>query len=120
MEFGAALSQIREWLSELYSAAQVDRAVVVQRHKRTIRFKLWTATNEYSVVADLNGPQGYLGAFAKSRMSRAGETWHRGNDLPDGNFCEETWRKILEGIVRYEAQEIKSDKWKEEYGEPTM
>lgn len=59
---------------------------------------------------------GYLGCIAQTRKPRAGEDWNRGNDLPDGKYCVETWSKIVKAIVAYELVKIikskkpKSDK----------
>lgn len=117
-----ALSQVREWLSSVYSPAQVDRAIKVTPQERAIRFKIWTAVNEYTVVVHIKDEQpleeAYMGAVASSRTPRVGETWTRGNDLPDGHFGEDLWQKILTAIVRYEAQEVKSDSWKKERPSP--
>jgi len=111
-----ALSQVREWLSSVYSPAQVDRAIQVIPQERRLRFKIWTAVNEYAVIVHIKDErpleEAYMGAVASRRTPRVGETWTRGNDLPDGRFGEELWRKILAAIVRYEAQEVKSDSWK--------
>lgn len=117
-----AISSMRQWLEDIYPPSQVDRAMLIE-HKYVpksfvkqlnIHVKLWTATNMYTVSCSLHpdNPQGYMGAFARSRKSRTGETWTRGNDLPDGKYTEETWQNILHAIVRYEVEEIKSEKWK--------
>ena len=51
---------------------------------------------------------GYLGCIVSERKPRAGESWTRGNDLADGDFCEETWLAILRDIVKYEMVKIAS------------
>ena len=114
--FEEAVAQMRTWLSEIYPASKVDRAMGSPSNKRFfISSKIWTYNNAYSIIAKgqnaLN--EWYLGASAHSRKSRTGETWQRGNNLADGRFCEETWRRIMTDIVRYEAEEVKSEKWKE-------
>jgi len=48
----------------------------------------------------------YLGAQATCRRVRAGEDWLRGNDLPDGPFCRDTFDRIMLAIVVYEAVEL--------------
>ena len=70
--------------------------------------KLWTFTNFYSIVGvckDGAAPH-YLGCTAQSRKPRAGEDWTRGNDLPDGPFCKETFDAIVRAIVKYEAVRV--------------
>lgn len=49
---------------------------------------------------------GYLGCISQSRKWRAGEDWHRGSDLPDGDLSEKTWYAILGRIVSYELVDI--------------
>jgi hypothetical protein len=121
-----AVSTLKAWLSEIYSPEQIDRCIMVDAHERRVLAKIWTAANEYTIIAVIpeDIPEGckpadalavsYLGASSNSRLQRPGETWNRGNDLPDGKFSVETWRAILAGIVRYEAQEIKSTRWRDE------
>lgn len=119
-----AIAQMRAWLAIVYPSSQVGRALKIQYipvnrsqfPKLVMRAKIWTTNNVYSINGHLhmlNDPSGYLCCGAQSRKFRTGEDWFRGNDLPDGNFSEETWREILCGIVRYEAEEIKSEKWKD-------
>jgi hypothetical protein len=129
-----AASTLRAWLSEIYPPEQVNRCIMVDAPKRRIVAKIWTATNEHTITAALQAADpeavddvrrcrlgnsedalaaSYLGAASVSRLQRPGETWNRGNDLPDGRFSAETWRRILAGIVRYEAQGIKSTRWRE-------
>lgn len=62
----------------------------------------YTDNNSYYIHYNQN----YLGCIASSRKPRAGEDWHRGNDLADGKFSEETWRRILGDIVSYELVKI--------------
>jgi len=44
----------------------------------------------------------YLGATATSRITRPGEDWNRGNDLPDGKFNRKTFDNIIRAVVGYE------------------
>jgi len=115
-----AVEQVRAWLGHIYSPSQIGRAVHVRPEDGelgAIHVKIWTDTNEYRIRVAMK-PGGladaYMGASASTRRPRAGETWARGNDLPDGRFSEELWHRILAAIVRYEAQEIKSESWKKE------
>jgi hypothetical protein len=48
----------------------------------------------------------YLGVVSNSRVTRPGENWTRGNDLPDGKFSEETLDKALEAVLLYELREV--------------
>lgn len=69
--------------------------------------KIYTLINEYTILCISTARDYfYLRCSASCRLCRPGEDWHRGNDLPDGKMCEETWRRILTGIVRYESQYI--------------
>jgi len=129
-----AVNQMRIWLSEIYPASKIDRAMATRKtlEQELISVKIWTYNNEYSIIAHrkFSGVRIYLhentlnewclGASSRSRKPRAGETWQRGNDLADGIFCEETWRRIMIEIVRYEAEEIKSEKWKEPHIMPYL
>ena len=74
---------------------------------RTLRVRIYTAVNCYSIIAKekAEGP-GYLGCTAISRMPRAGEDWHRSNDLADGPLNVRTWYKILADIVSYEMVKV--------------
>ena len=64
-------------------------------------------TNSYCYHISARLPQerkraGYLGCTVNTRKPRAGETWTRGNDLPDGSLTKETWESIVRKIVGYE------------------
>jgi len=79
------------------------------------RFRIYTDTNWYSIVAregnTITSP-GYLGCIAKSRKPRAGEDVHRGSDLPDGPINRDTWTKILFAIVSYEMVRVHKNQMK--------
>lgn len=121
-----AILQMREWLSEIYPASQIDRALHCSTFQNPetnckelhMRAKIFTHNTEYCISANIKGekPQypcrDFLMASAKSRKSRVGETWRRGTDLADGSFSRETWQSICVDIVRYEAEDIKSENWK--------
>jgi len=67
------------------------------------KFYIYTNENKYQIVATIRpNDDGYLGCQASTRKKRPGESWHRGNDLPDGVFSKETWNNIMMGIIRYE------------------
>ncbi len=66
---------------------------------------LFTNDHRYHISAgipDDKGKVGYLGCTASTRKPRAGETWTRGNDLPNGPLTEETFNAIIRKIVGYE------------------
>ena len=116
-KYEQTITQMREWLSKIYPPSQVDRALYIEKvqspeEELRIRTKIWTFSNEYTIVVYVGKESNYLGCVAGSRKSRTGEDWYRGNDLADGKFSEETWQRILRDIVRYEAEEIKCEKWK--------
>ena len=119
-----AIIQMRSWLSCVYPPSKLDRAFKVEYvdlrpesriPKLFLKARIWTLNNVYSITSSIHtlNPPGYLGCGANSRKARTGETWTRGNDLADGKFSEETWQRILQDIVRYEAEEVRSEKWKE-------
>ncbi len=118
-----AIAQMREWLSAIYPASKIDRALSIKNMKVSesiypelhMRAKIGTFNNIYCISSTMHvdNPPGYLGCGSLSRRFRPGETWGRGNDLADGKFCEETWCKIIKDIVRYEAEEVKSEFWKD-------
>lgn len=60
-----------------------------------------TKNNYYLVFTDT-----YLGMTANSRITRPGEQWTRGNDLPDGEFSEQTLDKGLHAVLFYELREV--------------
>jgi len=84
-----------------------------ERSECKLRFRIYTFTNSYSIVAVIHqepGRNNYLGCIASSRKPRAGENWTRGNDLPDGPLNVETWNKIKNAIVNYELVQIHTNK----------
>ena len=66
--------------------------------------KLVIFTKDYSYWIRVS--KKYLACGASTRKPRAGEDWTRGNDLPDGKFCRETWENIKNAIVRYELVKV--------------
>ena len=54
---------------------------------------------DYLVVVKDN----YVGAFLRAKRRRKGETWLRGNDLPDGPNCSATWIRIVHKIMDCET-----------------
>ena len=62
-----------------------------------------TATSSYrlSFIAHEDGST-YLGCIVSNRIVRAGETWTRGSDLPDGEFGRHTFDRIIKSILALE------------------
>lgn len=78
-----------------------------------MKIRFFTNTHEYNISARYPSDgdlRGYLGCIATTRKSRAGEDLCRGNDLPDGPYCEKTWKMILGAIVGYELVNIHNRK----------
>jgi hypothetical protein len=126
------LDEVEEWLRSRFARRGPLKLLIDRKKYRddetTVRLRLWTTMNVYSIVAkpgDFSayvhfneegmrdadagrGPRrkGYLGCVASRRASRPGEEHTRGNDLADGPLNEETWLAILSDIVHYEALEV--------------
>jgi len=68
----------------------------------------FTKENHYAISATPVSliDKGYLGCIALRNSPNPGETWLRGNDLPDGPFCDSTWNDIMAGIIAYEMKNI--------------
>lgn len=91
---------------KLYRTMQVLDADSARGITR-VRWTLWTRRNRYtiSLVWREGDIPPYLGMGVSSRCWRAGEDWHRGNDLADGHFSEELWRQMLFDMIAYELDE---------------
>lgn len=100
--------QLVEWLDcKFFGRGQ--KALVVQDDAERFTIRIYTSRHVYSITATGDAypdGSGYLGCTAATRMARPGETWTRGNDLPDGEFSKETLHCILCSIVFYEAREV--------------
>ncbi len=103
MDLEETKNQLLQWIPSKYKEEDC-----ISIKDNVIHLRLFTDTNEYKIIAIPKDKdyEGYLGCIASSRKPRAGETWTRGNDLPDGYFCYETWVRILGGIVGYELVKI--------------
>jgi len=51
----------------------------------------------------------YLGLTVSSRVARPGETWLRGNDLPDGEFSKDTFDRMMDAVLTYELREVSEE-----------
>ena len=70
-------------------------------------FCMYTEEHQYFISA-IERPAGksYLACQVNARKARPGEDWHRGNDLPDGEFNKKTWDRIIYAIVCYEIVKL--------------
>lgn len=91
-----------------YDAREVLHAS--QKTYVRLSFFLYTATQEYRISVRPPGADGqdtgYLGCTVKNRMPHPGEDWIRGNDLTDGGFSYDTFRKIIFDIARREIVQL--------------
>jgi hypothetical protein len=99
--------------------------LLVKDRSKELNEKYWltthfyTETHRYHISACLHKDDStYLGAIASTRKPRAGEDWTRGNDLPDGDFSQETWNKIKNAIIRYELERLSDYIAKGHWNEP--
>src|SRR3990167_5480513 len=79
-----------------------------------VTWTLWTRRNRFSfrLSARKGGLPPYFGCTAVSRCWRPGEDWHRGRDLPDGDFSEGLWHRIGLAILSYELDEpVRPNPW---------
>ena len=81
---------------------------VVKQTDDSIRFYIYTDNYSYQISAHMLPDTGrsYLGCITSARKTRAGETWHRGNDLADGSLTLDTWLKILSDTLSNESVEV--------------
>ena len=81
-----------------------------------VHIYIYTSDNKYSITARQetidnagNVIKSYLGCIASSRRPLVGEDWTRGRDMADGRLKSKTWLRILEDIVAYEMDTVKSN-----------
>ena len=109
----AGLADFATWVNETFDEKFVQEVSRVSSEgdagdgSRLRRFFIYTSRNRYSIVAiERKTDEGYIGCQAQARTPRAGEHWHRGNDLPDGSLSRETWDRILRAILSYELVRV--------------
>ncbi len=106
MEFQEMREQLIEWVEQMKHGYRDSDLYLYEEvredGKKGFRLKLFTEINEYTIVA----VNDYMGATMSSRKPRAGEDWTRGGDLADGNFCHDTWVRILGDIIGCELVKI--------------
>ncbi len=91
------------WLKKIAKYENIKRTMLIVDQGERIKIIFFTATYKYSINARKDN---YLGCTASCRKARPGETWTRGSDLPDGNYDEETFEKIVRKIVGYEMKNL--------------
>lgn len=101
MNYEEMVGQLTEWLRPYIRYGQPWRLERLDGDAG--RLLLATEANNYSIRFHAGR---YLGCVATSRKTRPGETWLRGNDLPDGPFGGETFQQIMQGILAYEWREL--------------
>ena len=102
------IEQLQQWFDIPYLIWTRDIEIVSQGFsdgEESANVRLYTDNNVYTITAKV-GATSYLGCGASARKPRAGEDWTRGNDLPDGKFCKETFDAILAGIVGFETVKV--------------
>lgn len=72
----------------------VDQPNVAEIHFSTKRYR-------YTITADVNHGESFLGCVVSDRTRRGGR------DLADGTFSEATWRDIVEAINESEMYQAK-------------
>jgi len=130
-ELSKAASYGPDFLSKIKDLARygnVDSVVLVASFDRDLpispyQFKVYFYTNDneycivvrfvgYHILGTIDDPthdaykNSYMGCTVKTRKQRPGESWQRGNDLPDGKYCTQTWNDIINGILRYELKTL--------------
>ena len=97
----ATLEDFDRWIDDLDFYQEAPSTVV---HKMDCpgerKIKIYTFFICYTIRAVESEDGGYLGCQSIVRAQQPGEDWNRGSDLPDGSLTEETWRQILQAIVR--------------------
>lgn len=113
------LNYFRIWLQDLKRFGKGNHIEVVEGELDSdepngkLKVRIYTDINKYAIVGIRNEKyegHSYLGCIGQSRKPRAGETWTRGNDLPDGPLTFETWYSIITGIIGYELVKVHSSK----------
>jgi hypothetical protein len=103
----ATIQELKQWMNELvYPGSFKEFVHVTADTKNLFKCSIFTDEHMYHVVAVEEEKHNYLGCQATTRKERPGESWKRGNDLSDGPLEEETWKKILSDIVKYELVKL--------------
>ena len=98
----------KDWLKEIVPYEN-EECYVKNREGESSRerFYIYTRDHVYAITVRWEkGKKGYMGCVVSCRKPRAGEDWTRGNDLPDGAYCYETWIKIKNAIIKHELVKV--------------
>ncbi len=75
----------------------------------TFRVYLFVGDNRYNLSVTIReNNHNYLGATLTTTRYRVGEDWTRGADLADGDFCKETFDRIIKDILRNEFRKLET------------
>jgi len=112
----ATIFEFKEWLKEICWSENIDKYIQKIKDEgegspegMESRYEVYIYTNDYQYhinAVERSKDDGYLGCTVSCRKPRPGEQWTRGNDLPDGKLCRETWDNIKKAIIRYELVEL--------------
>lgn len=93
------------WLKRIAKYENIKKTMLIFTVDQTENVKIifFTDTHKYCIDAKKDD---YLGCTTSCRKARPGETWTRGSDLPDGDYNEETFEKIVRKIVGYEIKNL--------------
>lgn len=96
------------YVGTLDSHADVEFRYVSDNPSMWVRFYSDSYVYAISVHSKPDKPieEWYLGAYVSTRYHRPTEDWVRGNDLPDGDFTESTWRSIVSAFAGYQLLDI--------------
>ena len=123
-----AYNEVVSWISEICPSNRIEYYVTCDHNEKldSYTFSFYTKEHRYvinarpystreslsrdgKVIGASNYPA-YLGATGSCRKPRAGESWNRGNDLPDGKYSRETWERIKNAIITYELVRVSKQK----------
>ena len=91
------------WLKKIAKVENTKRTMLIVDQGERIKIIFFTATYKYAINARKDH---YLGCTASQRISRPGETWTKGSDLPDGDYDEETFGRIIRRIISNEMTNL--------------
>jgi len=101
----------KDWLKEIFPYGNEESYVRYEDKEEKLsnrkRLYIYTHDNVYAITVEWREENnGYLGCVVSCRKPRAGEDWTRGNDLPDGPYSYETWKKIKNAIIKHELVKV--------------
>lgn len=112
--------ELTKWINSICRYSESENYILTdykELEEDKVKINFYTKENKYLISARLprKGSKrlrdnGYLGCIVITRKPRAGESWSRGSDLPDGPYSKETWDKIVNGILAYELVKVIKNK----------